>query len=183
MPPSPGDFGGPRKGGHGVQITAAVILASIVAVGVVTTIWSVKQQSDEIKQSTVETRAQDIVGAPCPRVSRAGYSQPLPTANVFDFDGVRFGRRFGEADCSAIARRSVIGNGYQLVCQFSSPDILAVKSDKGLFYFEPGPGQEATLFILDGAPRCVLASPYFARWKRAVTETDINGKATFGKAD
>ena len=183
MSHSTGDFGGPRKGGHGVQITAAVILASVAAVGVATTIWSVKQQSNEIAQATVETRAQDIVGPPCPQVLRAAYAQPLPPANVFDFDGVRFGRRFGEADCSAIARPSPLGNGYQLACQFSSPDILAVKSGKGLFYFEPGPGREATLFVLDGAPRCVLASPYFARWKRAVTETDVNGKATFGKAE
>jgi hypothetical protein len=154
----------------------------VLTVGVVVAILSVKGRSDELAQATVETRAQDIVGPPCPSVLRAAFSQPLQPVNVFDFDGVNFGRRFGAADCSAISRTGQSGADYQLVCQFSSPAVLSVKSDKGLFYFEPGLGREATVFVLDGTPRCVLASPYFARWKRAVTETDINGKPAIGNA-
>ena len=173
------DFGGPRKGGEGARFTAPIILAMIVMSALAVTIWSITQQSHEIAQTTVETRAQEIVGPPCPSVLSAAIAQPLRPVNVFDFDGVAFARRFGEADCSAIAAKGLLGNGYQLVCQFSSPSVLAVRTGKGLYYFEPGPGREATLFVKDGAPRCVLASPYFARWKRAVTETDSQGRPTF----
>jgi hypothetical protein len=100
--------------------------------------------------------------------------------NAFDFDNVKFGYRYGAADCAATG--SLFG-GYQLVCQFSSPAVLSVNSDKGPFYFEPGVAREATLFVKNGRPRCVLASPEFAQWKRAVTETDERGQPTFGKAE
>jgi hypothetical protein len=183
MPQATRDFGAPRKGGEGVRFTAPVIVGAVAACALAVTIWSIRQQSHEIAQTTVETQAQDIVGPPCRPVMRAAFAQPLQPVNVLDFDGVGFGRRFGEADCSAIAAKSLLGNGYQLVCQFSSPAVLSVKSDKGMFYFEPGPGRVATLFVLDGAPRCVLASPYFARWKRAVTETDAQGRPTFAKTE
>lgn len=176
-------FGAPRRGREGVRFPASVIVGAVAAAALAVTFWSIKQQSLEVAQATAETQAQDIVGPPCPRVSRGALAEPLRPVRVFDFDGVDFGRSFGEADCSAIAKKSLLGNGYQLVCQFSSPAVLAVKSDKGLFYFEPGIGREATVFVLDGSARCVLASPYFAQWKQAVTETDAEGKPTFAADD
>ena len=86
-------------------------------------------------------------------------------------------------ESSAVARKGLLGNGYQLVCQFSSPAVLAVQTGKGLFYYEPGIGQKATVFVLDGTPRCVLASPFFAEWMRQVTETDANGRPTYVNKD
>jgi hypothetical protein len=156
------DFGAPRVGGEGARLTTPMLAAAVVA-GILAVIsWSIVQQSDEIRQSTAEAHVQNIVGPPCPPV--ATLTRPYRPVNVFDFDGVAFGRRFGASECSAVARKSLLGNGYQLVCQFSSPAVLSVKTGRGLFYFEPGVGQAATLFVADGTPRCVLASPYFASW-------------------
>jgi hypothetical protein len=149
-------------GGEGARLTTPVVVAAVVAGALGVIAWSVVQQSDEIRRSTAEAHVQDIVGPPCPPV--AALTRPYRPVNVFDFDGVSFGRRFGASECSAVAAKSLLGNGYQLVCQFSSPAVVSVKTSRGLFYFQPGVGQAATLFVLDGTPRCVLASPYFASW-------------------
>ena len=91
-------------------------------------------------------------------------------------------RLFGEAECSAVARNTLLGNGYEHLCQFSSPAVLSVVTAKGAYYFEPGIGQEASVFVANGVARCVMASPYFKRWKEAVTETDDAGAPTFAKS-
>jgi len=153
----------------------------VAAVAVAATVWSVRQQSAQIADATADTHAEEIVGPPCPQVANARFKQPLSAINVFDWNGIKFGRRFGEAECSAIARKSLLGNGYEHLCQFSSPAVLSVVTAKGAFYFETGLGHEVSVFVADGVARCVMASPYFARWKQAVTETDSRGMPTFAK--
>jgi hypothetical protein len=66
--------------------------------------------------------------------------------------------------------------------QFSSPAGLSVVTAPGASYFEPGIGQEASVFVANGVARCVMASPYFKRWKEAMTETDASGAPTFAAA-
>ncbi len=177
------DFGASRKGGDGVRFNAPVVVACVLAVAVGAAIWSVRQQSSQIAEATADTHAETFVGPPCPTVARGAFRQPLRPSKVFDLDGVRFGRRFGATECSAISRKSLLGNGYQLVCQFPSPAVLAVQTGSGLFYYEPGIGQKATVFVLDGTPRCVLASPFYSEWMREVTETDAIGRPSYGKKD
>jgi hypothetical protein len=159
-----------------------VFVAAVFAVCVAVAVWSLRQQSAQIAEVTADTHAEAIVGPPCPQVVNARYRQPLSPVNAFDWNGVRFGRRFGEAECSAVAHKSLLGNGYEHLCQFSSPAVLSVVTPKGAFYFEPGLGQEVSVFVADGVARCVMASPYFKRWKEAVTETDESGAPTFAKS-
>jgi hypothetical protein len=176
------DFGASRAGREGFQLKTPMFIACAAAVGVAAAVWSVRQQSRQIADATADTHVEAIVGPPCPRVADYRFRQPLSPIDAFDWDGVRFGRRFGEVECSAVARKSLLGNGYEHLCQFSSPAVLAVMTAKGAFYFEPGLGHEASVFVVDGVARCVMASPYFARWKQAVTETDQSGAPTFAKA-
>lgn len=183
MPQPPRMFGEPRKGGRGVYFTGPVIAGTLAACVLVVTVWAVRQDSHERAEAAADTRVQAIVGPPCPQAMKAAFATGLQPVNVFDFDNVEFGRRFGAADCSAVGSMNPLGGGYQLVCQFSSPAVLSVKTGRGLFYFEPGVSREATLFVKDGTPRCVLASPEFVAWKRAVTGTDEHGRPTFGKAE
>jgi hypothetical protein len=176
------DFGASRAGRDGIQLGTPVFIAAVAAVAVAAAVWSVRQQSAQIADATADTHAEAIVGPPCPQVANARYRQPLSPINTFDWNGVRFGRRFGEAECSAVAHKNLLGNGYEHLCQFSSPAVLSVVTAKGAFYFEPGLGQEASVFVADGVARCVMASPYFKRWKEAVTETDDSGAPTFARS-
>ena len=153
-----------------------------IAVAVAAAVWSVRQQSLQIADATADTHAEAIVGPPCPSVKAARFRQPLLPINTFDWNGVKFGRRFGEAECSAVARKTLLGNGYEHLCQFSSPAVLSVATAKGAYYFEPGIGQEVSVFVADGVARCVMASPYFKRWKEAVTETDDSSAPTFARS-
>ena len=175
------DFGASRAGREGVQLKTPVFIACVAAVAVAAAVWSVRQQSQQIADATADTHAEKIVGPPCPQVIDARFKQPLEPSNLFDWNGIKFGRRFGEAECSAVARKSVLGNGYENLCQFSSPAVMSVVTAKGAFYFETALGQEASVFVVDGVARCVMASPYFARWKQAITETDASGAPTYAK--
>ena len=183
MPRAPRFFGEPRKGGRGIYFTAPVVVGTVVACVLVVAIWSIRQDARDNAQAAADLRVQDIVGPPCPQLAKADVAGVLQPVNVFDFDNVKFGYRYGAADCGAIGSMNPFGGGYQLVCQFSSPTVLSMQSDKGMFYFQPGVAREATLFVKNGRPRCVLASPEFVDWKRAITETDEHGKPTFGKAE
>ena len=183
MPQAPRFFGEPRKGGRGIYFTAPVVVGTIAACVLAVTIWSIRQDAHDNAQAAAELRVQDIVGPPCPQRAATAVRGGLMPVNIFDFDDVKFGYRYGAADCTATGSMALFGGGYQLVCQFSSPAVLSVSSGKGLFYFETGVAREATLFVKNGAPRCVLASPEFAQWKRAITETDEHGKPTYGKAE
>ena len=170
MPSTPLDYGERSPRARGVQITTPIMagLAALVAVGV--TVWVVRDQARQIREATVETGASAIVGPACPPVLHGAFTSPLRPVNTFDFNGLTFGHRFGAAECSVTAgKRSLFGAGYVNLCQFSSPAVVSVTSDKGTFVWEPGVGQEITVFVDRGAPRCVMASPYFARWKQRVT--------------
>jgi hypothetical protein len=169
MPSAPLDYGERNPRARGFQITTPIMagLAGLVAIGV--TVWVVRDQARQIREATVETEVSEIVGPACPPVVRGAFTSPLRPTNVFDFNGLTFGHRFGAVECSVTAGRGLFGTGYVNLCQFSSPAVVAVTSGKGTFYWEPGVGQEATVFVDHGRPRCVMASPYFARWKQRVT--------------
>jgi hypothetical protein len=170
MPSTPLDYGERTKRARGVQITTPIMagLAGLVAVGV--TIWAILDQDRQIREATVETEASEIVGPACPPVVRGAFRTPLRPINTFDFNGLTFGHRFGAAECSVTAgKRGLFGAGYINLCQFSSPAVVSVSSDKGTFTWEPGVGQEVTVFVDHGNPRCAMSSPYFARWKQRVT--------------
>jgi hypothetical protein len=78
---------------------------------------------------------------------------------VFDYNGVTFGRDFGNADCSVAAAEGTLGLGSYDVCQFTGPAVLYVRTPRGAFYYQPGVGRRATVMTPNGAPRCVMAAP------------------------
>ena len=177
MPSTPLDYGQRSRRARGVQITTPIMagLAGLVAIGV--TVWAVRDQTRQIREATVETQAGEIVGPACPPVLHGVFAGPLRPINTFDFNGLTFGHRFGAAECSVTAgRRNLFGAGYVNLCQFSSPAVLSVTSGQGTEFWETGVGREATVFVEGGHARCVMASPYFARWKQRVTETNAAGK-------
>ena len=170
MPSTPLDYGQRSPRARGVQVTTPMMagLACLIAIGV--TVWAVRDQARLIRESTAETEAGEIIGKACPQVLHGAFTSPLRPINTFDYNGLTFGHRFGAAECSVTAGKGgLFGTGYVNLCQFSSPAVVSVSSAKGTFYWEPGVGQEVTVFVDHGKPRCVMSSPYFARWKQRVT--------------
>ena len=133
--------------------------AVTLAVG---TLWGLWAEHWIIAKSTADTDLPAIAGPPCPGLSadaarRSLKAQGLALGYVFEFNGDTFGRVFGHADCSVAAAKDSLGS-YD-VCQFTSPDVLYVKTARGEAYFAPGVGHKATVMTAGGAPRCVMAAP------------------------
>jgi hypothetical protein len=156
------DFGGPQKGGPGRRLllfgAAGAVTAAVAVVALLGEYGAAK-----------DPRSVAVTGPPCPSVSHAAFVEPLKADQIFEFFDVRFGRRFGGADCAEATTVGTFGMTTHPVCQFSSPAVLAIKTAKGMFYFEPGVGRVATVSIVDDTPRCVLASPYWSEYTRLVT--------------
>lgn len=103
----------------------------------------------------------DIKGAPCPAPSAAEWVAKRYVAEKhFNYDGFDIGRHAGNASCSDVKSHGGTGFGTVRICQFTSPSVLTVTTEKEAFYFVPGVGQLASLIIEDGTPRCVMASKY-----------------------
>ena len=121
----------------------------------------------DIAKSTADADLAAIVGPPCraltrDQAQRSLKAQGVSLGYVFDFNGDRFGRVFGHADCSVAASHDSLGFGSYAVCQFTSPAVLYVKTSRAEAYFAPGIGQKATVMTPDGVPRCVLSAPKWA---------------------
>jgi hypothetical protein len=157
-----GDYGAPRRN-RAVRIWAIALLIG-AAVGLALAggglgyDWLVRQGQARA-QSQALTATFDIRGAPCPALTRAAYiQQGIEPKKAFEFQKVRFARRFGHADCAVVAYRDASGTGGHPVCQFTGPALLAVTADGVESYFAPGVGVPATVSVENGRARCVLAA-------------------------
>jgi len=155
-------------------IVAALAVGAVSVAAAV--ISDMRERSHQIAQSDADAGLSRIVGPPCPTVARGAFAQPLRPDKVFEFNSVDFASHFGHVDCGVASARDALGQGFYPVCQFSSPAVLAIGTAGKVFYFEPGLGRAATVSVRGGVARCVLASPYWAAYMRAVTQTDANGK-------
>jgi hypothetical protein len=125
-----------------------------------------------------------ISGAPCPSVVQSASAELLKADQAFEFMGVDFGRRFGDADCDGVYTRDARAQRtYPIVCQFSNPAILTVRTVRGLYAFKPGQGRMATVSVSGGAARCVLASPYWTAYIRAATAFNAGDMRAVPEAD
>jgi hypothetical protein len=98
------------------------------------------------------------IGAPCPTLSVAAYqASGNRIAHVIDYDGVSLGRGYGYVNCDEIADDGGRGRGVIPICQFNSPTILQVTTKRGRFYYFTQ-SSPATISIVDGVPRCVMAT-------------------------
>ena len=153
------DFGAPR-GFEG--FLPRLVIGGAFATLAVGTLWGLMAEHQVIARSMADTNLAAIVGPPCPALTPTAArtslkAQGVALSYVFDFNGDTFGRVFGHADCSVASADDSLGS-YD-VCQFTSPDMLFVKTARGEAWFAPGVGQKATVMTPGGAPRCVMAAP------------------------
>lgn len=109
----------------------------------------------------VLAREWSITGPPCPSLTRAQFeARALRAPKRTDYAGVTVARQFGHVTCSPLRYGDGWGLRHYVVCQFTSPNVLKVSTDKGDWYFEPGMGRPATISTRHEQARCVLASNF-----------------------
>ncbi len=152
------DFGG-RPERRRPIITVVVSTAGLaLAVAVFGSSWRFHQS-----EAVIDAKAWTISGPPCPSLTRQGFlAAGLEAPHSFDYDDVRFDRRFGHMSCAVIQDNGGKGPGSYPVCQFTSPAAIVVATRKGEFYFAPGIGQPATISAPHGQPVCVMNSKFTA---------------------
>jgi hypothetical protein len=114
------------------------------------------------RESAVDTfKAWQVKGPPCPAMSQADFQAKHYTAlKTFDYDGTTIGRTAGDVSCSDVKAGGGKGFSTDKVCQFTSPATLTVVSKAGKFFFVPGVGQPASLYIHHNTPKCIMASNF-----------------------
>ena len=102
-----------------------------------------------------------IEGAPCESVTRREFAQRgLRLRRGTIYEDARFYREFGHMSCSGLRYGGGWGLTLYPVCQFTGPRSLRVSTRKGDWYYAVPPGQPATVAVLKGTPRCVLAANF-----------------------
>jgi hypothetical protein len=157
------EFGRARPGSLNALVPRLVIAGAILTLAIAT-VWQVAWEHHQVAQSTADENLSAIVGPPCPQVSAPAFQSAANAGRGIrytdDFNGVSFGRSFGDGDCSVAAEKGHALGSY-VVCQFSGPGILSVKTARATAYFLPGIGQKATVMTPRGVPQCVMAAPKF----------------------
>lgn len=159
--PKTADLRTPRRGNQGFPAWLwshiAVIAVAVPVVGLVAGLVL------RTASSSAPANLPAISAPPCPTLTQKAFAErKLPTAVAFEFDDITFGRNSGNVDCSTVTARWSFGLSSYPVCQFTSPAALSVTTPKGVFYFGPGAGRKATVFVPGGVPRCVLAAPVWS---------------------
>lgn len=155
---SPAEFGATaHKLGRKSPVPKAIFIVTLVAVGVATLIGTnMVRRARAVAGATEAAGLNGLSAPPCPMVLRWS---GRPPQKAFEFNGITFARRFGHADCHAVAVRPG-GRDFDPVCQFTGPDVLEITTPKGGFRFAPGVGQPATVVVRRGLPECVMASRF-----------------------
>ncbi|MEW5686206.1 MAG: hypothetical protein AB1942_14920 [Pseudomonadota bacterium] len=102
-------------------------------------------------------REAKIDGAPCPELTAAQFTaQRLKAPKSTNYEGVIFSRQFGHMECRGVRYGGGWSSEVYPVCQFTSPNVLKVVTDKGEWYFFPGAGRPATIATPHGKATCVM---------------------------
>lgn len=138
---------------------AAIVVGLGLAAGVGALVYSQNQsRALQIASATAAARPWELKGEPCPAPTGWAADPAYAPNKAFIFNDIRFSRRTGHADCNAVAAPAGHGADYFPLCQFTGPSILAVTTPKGVFKFAPEVGKPATVWVLDGVARCVVAA-------------------------
>ena len=140
------------------RIVAAVMLVALVA-----TSAAIFGPSFLVhrREAVATAKAWTLKGAPCQALTPAAYArQWFKATKGFAWDGVLFGRGAGHADCQDVTYGGGKGFGVFPVCQFTSPQVIAVTVEGRTSYFTPGLGKGATVAVPHGKPGCVVASNF-----------------------
>jgi hypothetical protein len=155
------EFGRAQRGSLNAWMPRLVIAGALLTI-VVGTVLQVAWEHHQVAQSTADEHLAALTGPPCPAVTAAAFQSAVRAGRglryVDDFNGVTFGRSFGDGDCGVAAEKGDALGSY-VVCQFSGPGLLSVKTARGSFYFLPGVGRKATVMTPHGVPRCVMTAP------------------------
>ena len=157
-----GDYGGQPI--HRARALVFAVVAACVAAPlmVFTVLHELGVAADDRAQARALTRELTRAGPACQEITEAQHLlRRRPLKNVFDFGGVRFGRRFGHADCRKIGLYEAgAGDGYP-ACRFTAPAVLRVATAQGpARIFDVGVGRSATVSVHDGVARCTLTAPF-----------------------
>jgi hypothetical protein len=135
-------------------------LAALGVAGAGALVWVGRQKLDDVRQTrTAQARAWDIRGPACPTMAKDAFLIGRhKSPRKFEYQGVSFYRHAGYADCASIYMDGGRSDRFYPVCQFTSPIQLMIRTRKGDWYFEPGPGRQATVSTANDIPRCVLAA-------------------------
>lgn len=148
------DYGarGPRKKPPYGWIVAVVLVLIALSAAVFIPSW-LKHRD----QAIADASSLALTGPPCPPLTEAQFAAGYSTPQGLTFGEVRFERQYGHASCIDLRYEGGKAMGTYPACQFMSPAVLTVVSEKGRFHYLPGLGKDATVFVEHGQPRCVLA--------------------------
>jgi hypothetical protein len=133
---------------------------ALVTAAVVAAIWGPSLLVHR-REAIATARAWTLHGPPCEALSPQAYAkQWFKAAKGFEWGGATFARGAGHAACQDVTRGGGRGIGTYPVCQFTSPQVIAVTTKKGVFYFAPGLGKPATVTVQAGVPTCVATSDF-----------------------
>lgn len=82
----------------------------------------------------------------------------LDPTRSFVFRGVTYGIRGGQAECSSVRDAGLMQRPEVTYCEFSHPLAVVVTTPAGVRAFEPGPTRGATVYFVEGEPRCASGS-------------------------
>ncbi len=118
-----------------------------------------RSHDNAIASATAAAKPWELVGPPCQEGFSGPWASPqyAPTKSLV-FNDIRFTRRAGHVECSAVAAGEGASEDYVPLCQFTGPILVEVTTPKGVFRFQPDVGKPATVSVVDGQPRCVLAA-------------------------
>src|SRR5436190_1581885 len=124
--------------------------------------WNLNHNYQKVVRGRVaDAVAWKIDGPPCRASDRAAFlGRHRKGPKKFTYENVEFFRRYGHVSCAPIYENGGRSDRFYPVCQFTSPGELMVRTPRGDWYFETGPGQPATVSARHGEARCVLASNY-----------------------
>ncbi|HEY8003522.1 MAG TPA: hypothetical protein VIE16_04800 [Phenylobacterium sp.] len=130
-------------------VAALALAALALPAWLVVSTWS---------ERTALKRQWTIAGPACPVVAeadRAVVGRRSP--QFFDYQGVRFGRQFGEVSCVAPPDGNPLDPKSYAVCQFPDPAMVSVAAEGRTTIFQPGPGRPVTVTVRHGRASCVMA--------------------------
>ncbi|HEX3699901.1 MAG TPA: hypothetical protein VHV27_04435 [Phenylobacterium sp.] len=139
------------------------VMVAVMGVAAVATVAAIFGPSLVIhrREAIVTAKAWTLSGPPCQGLTTPAYAkQWFKAVKGFEWDGVVFGRGAGHAECQDVRYGAGRGFGVYPVCQFTTPQVISVRTDRGVFYFTPGLGKGATVAVPHGLPSCVVASNF-----------------------
>jgi hypothetical protein len=132
---------------------AALGVAAVGALGW----WALDHALTVQRTKLSDAKVWDVRGPACPRISEAQFlSGRKKGPQGFDYEGVGFYRRAGNAECASVYEDGGRSDRFFPVCEFTKPQELLIRTAAGDHYFALGPRQPATVTVRRGQPHCVL---------------------------